>query len=161
MGTVTTVPVRLHLGCGQVRYDGYVGVDINPDVADVVCDLTQRWIWEDSSVDEIVAEDVFEHLPDKLHTLRELYRVLKPHGKALVQVPDASVGGGAFGDPTHVSFWALESFASIYMRPSQYHPGGYHFDVHAYPTEEQLIRVGDFYGTRRWIRAELRAVKES
>lgn len=157
----TTVPVRLHLGCGQVQYDGYVGVDINPDVADVVADLTQRWPWDDSSVDEVIAEDVFEHLPHKLNTLRELYRVLRHGGRALVQVPDAAVGGGAFGDPTHVSFWTLESFADIYMRPSQYHPGGYHFKAIAFPTEVQLIRVGDHFGERRWVRAELTAVKES
>jgi SAM-dependent methyltransferase len=162
MGTATTVPVRLHLGCGEVRYDGYVGVDIREDVhPDVVADLRTIWPWPDSSVDEVVAEDVFEHLPDKLHSLRELYRVLRPNGRALIQVPDATTGA-AFGDPTHVSFWTLESFAEIYMRPGPFHPGGYHFEVVAYPSGEgTVIRINEHHRPRLWVRAELRAVKES
>lgn len=161
MGVATTTPVRLHLGCGGVRYDGYLGVDITPGPAvDQVADLRQRWPWADATVAEAVAEDVFEHLPDKCHTLRELYRVLEPNGRALVRVPDATTGA-AFGDPTHVSFWTLESFHEMYMRPGPYHPGGYHFDVTAYPWGQgTLVRIGEHHRPRLWVQAELRAVKE-
>jgi SAM-dependent methyltransferase len=136
-------------------------VDIVPgEAVDIVADLTQGWPWATSSVDEIVAEDVFEHLPNKVHTLRELYRVLKPNALAVVQVPDATTGAG-FGDPTHVSFWTLESFHEMYMRPGPYHPSGYSFDVVAYPFGEgTFAQVGEYKTPRRWVHAEMRAVKE-
>lgn len=74
-----------------------------------IADLRERWPWDDSSVDFVMAHDIFEHLPDKIHTLNELYRVLKPGGSADVIVPSTD-GRGAFQDPTHVSFWNINSF---------------------------------------------------
>lgn len=77
---------------------------------DWVADLCQSWPWPDSSVDEIEAFDVFEHLPDKRHTINSLYRVLKPGGRAKIEVPSASRGAGGFQDPTHISYWTANDF---------------------------------------------------
>lgn len=152
--------LQVHLGCGGVRYEGFLGVDIvaGPEV-DIVTDLQGIWPWEDSSVDRVIAEDVFEHLPSKLHTLRELWRVLKHDAVVTMQVPDAAEGGGAFGDPTHVSYWTLESFADIYMLPSPYHPGGFSFLADVVPTPFADIKVGRHIAYRRWVRGTLTAVK--
>lgn len=101
--------LRLNLGANDRRFPGFISVDIVPP-ADQIADLTKEWPWPDSSVDEIVAYDVFEHLPDKRHTMNELWRVLKPGAKATIQVPDSSEGDGADCDPTHVSRWNRSSF---------------------------------------------------
>ena len=76
---------------------------------DIKCDLNGRWCFADNSVGVIRALDVFEHLKDSVHTMKELYRVLAPNGYALIQVPSTD-GRGAFQDPTHISFFNENSF---------------------------------------------------
>lgn len=101
--------MKLNLGANDRPFEGFLSVDIVPP-ADYIADLSQPWPWDNSSVDEILAFDVIEHLPDKRLTLNEMWRVLKPGGIARIQVPDASEGDGAFCDPTHVSYWTCSSF---------------------------------------------------
>jgi Uncharacterized protein conserved in bacteria len=100
--------MRLNLGCSDKHIADYVNVDL-VEPADVVADLSERWPWEDSSVDEIIAHDIIEHLPNKIHTMNEVYRVLRHGGVAHVLVPTTD-GPGAFMDPTHVSYWHRNSF---------------------------------------------------
>ena len=94
---------------------GYATVDQRE--ADYVADLNCQWPFEDNSVGLIRAFDVFEHLKDPIHTMKELYRVLAPGGYALIQVPSTD-GRGAWQDPTHVSFWNENSF--LYYTDSRY-----------------------------------------
>ena len=86
---------------------GFESVDIHN--ADIVCDLNERWPFEDSSVGVLRAYDVLEHLRDPLHSMKEIHRVLAPGGYALIQVPSTD-GRGAWQDPTHVSYWNENSF---------------------------------------------------
>ena len=101
--------MKLNLGSNDRKYSEYVNVDIEPP-ADVVTDLRKRWPWHDSSIDEVLAYDIFEHLPDKRHTMNELWRVLRPFGRATIQVPHATDGDGGHCDPTHVSYWTTSDF---------------------------------------------------
>ena len=95
--------MRLNLGCCDRHFDGFVNVDLFPP-ADLIADLEQEWPWADSSVNYIIADDVLEHLPDKVHTMNEAWRVLEHGGEFHLRVPTTS-GWGAFQDPTHRSFW--------------------------------------------------------
>jgi SAM-dependent methyltransferase len=101
--------VKLNLGANDRRIEGFISVDIAPP-CDQLADLSQRWPWEDSSIEAVEAHSVFEHLPDKRHTMNELWRVLQPGGRAVITVPDASEGDGAFCDPTHCSYWTSSDF---------------------------------------------------
>lgn len=59
----TDAPLRLNLGCADRHYTGFVGVDITPGPhVDVVADLAGPWPWPDSSVTEVMALDVCEHI---------------------------------------------------------------------------------------------------
>jgi hypothetical protein len=98
-----TAEVRLNLGCCDKHLDGFCNVDRMPP-ADVIADLTQPWPWDTDSVSEIVADDIFEHLPSKIHSMNEACRVLKPGGLLKLRVPTTD-GRGAFQDPTHCSYW--------------------------------------------------------
>jgi len=103
----------LNLGCGSAagKIPGVVNVDIQPfPNVDVVCDLNELWPFEDSSVDGVLACNIVEHLPNKVHVMNEAWRVLKDGGILTVLVPDATRSGWAFADPTHVSYWSLEGF---------------------------------------------------
>jgi SAM-dependent methyltransferase len=101
--------VKLNLGCSDRLLDGFINIDITPGPGIQVADLRFDWPWPDRSVELVVAHDIIEHLPDKIHTMNELHRVLMPGGKAEIIVPTTD-GPGAFQDPTHVSYWHERSF---------------------------------------------------
>jgi len=100
--------MRLNLGCSDRHLAGFVNVDIVPP-ADELVDLTKPWPWGDDSVSLIEAEDIIEHLPDKIHTMNEIWRVLCPGGDVRISVPTTD-GPGAWQDPGHVSYWNRNSF---------------------------------------------------
>ena len=78
-------------------------MDVTPP-ADHIADLRNPWPWAESSVDALRAFDIIEHLPDKIHTMNEAWRVLRPGGRVDIEVPTTD-GRGAFQDPQHCSFW--------------------------------------------------------
>lgn len=102
--------VRVDLGCGTRKYPGFIGVDNYPGPnVDIIADLNQNFPFEDSCVDEVRAYDIIEHLPDRIHTMNEIWRICKPGAKVDIFVPSTD-GRGAFQDPTHVSYWNINSF---------------------------------------------------
>lgn len=101
--------MKLNLGAADRSIAGFVSVDIAPP-ADTIADLAKPWPWEDSSVDEVKALDVVEHIEDRIHFMNELYRVLKPGAKVTIETPNACKGAGYFQDPTHKSPWVMNSF---------------------------------------------------
>jgi len=101
--------MRLNLGAADRAIPGFLSVDIAPP-ADVIADLSQPWPWEISSVDEVVAFDVIEHIADRIHFMNELHRVMRPGATARIEVPNAAKGAGQWQDPTHVSQWCGNSF---------------------------------------------------
>jgi len=86
--------LRLNLGASNDVRPGYLSVDIAPP-ADVVCDLRQPWPWETSSVDEILAHDVFEHFPQAGYRLRKTWRCVEPH---LAAAPRPCMGDVVLAD---------------------------------------------------------------
>jgi len=96
--------VKLDLGCGTRKKEGYIGVDSRQfDGVDVVCDLgTEPWPWQDDTVDEAHSSHMVEHLtgPQRIHFVNELCRVLKRGGKATLVTPHWA-SCRAYGDLTH------------------------------------------------------------
>ncbi len=102
--------LRVDLGCGENKDSDFCGVDVCPGPnVDIVADLNQKFPFEDNSVDEIKAHDSIEHLHDRLHTMNEIWRICKDGALVDIRVPSTD-GRGAFQDPTHVSFWNINSF---------------------------------------------------
>jgi len=95
--------LRLDLGCGPSKREGFYGVDIRPGPGvDMGCDLRKPWPWEDGSVIEAHSSHFVEHLtgPERIHFVNELYRVLVPGGKCQVITPHWA-SCRAYGDLTH------------------------------------------------------------
>jgi len=96
-------PLKLDLGCGKNKKEGFLGVDIRGfDGVDVVFDLSQKWPWEEGSVEEVNCSHFVEHLiaPERIHFANELHRVLAKGAKATLIVPSWS-SCRAYGDLTH------------------------------------------------------------
>src|SRR4051812_40995939 len=106
---MVTDALRVSLGWCNPAPPGFVQADTCPIGGVPLVDLRQPWPWGDSSLAEVHASDVIEHLPDKTLTMNELWRVLAPGGTAEIAVPTTD-GPGAWQDPTHVSFWNRRSF---------------------------------------------------
>ena len=64
----------------------YLSVDIDPAKAMKKEDIT-KLSFEDSSFDFIFCSHVLEHVEDDKGAMEELYRVLKPNGLAIIDVP--------------------------------------------------------------------------
>jgi hypothetical protein len=100
--------LKLNLGCGHRKFEGFVNVDSAPVCSPDECvDLESLpWPWADGSVDEIRLIHVLEHLgqtPDiYLGIMREMYRVCAPDAMIHIVVPHHR-HDNFHSDPTHVS----------------------------------------------------------
>ena len=64
----------------------YISCDIRPEAAMQVQDITKT-TFEDNTFDIIFCSRVLEHIEDDKKAMRELFRILKPNGFAILQVP--------------------------------------------------------------------------
>lgn len=103
--------MRLNLGCSDALLPKpWINVDrVQP--ADKLADLNETWPWPDSSVTEIRAHDILEHLKSPIHTMNEAWRVLRKGGRFDIIVPTTD-GRGWAQDPTHICWppWNRNSF---------------------------------------------------
>ena len=88
---IYTIMLKLHLGCGQNILDDYVNIDMAPSDNKKVEHLDILSLpYKDTTVDEILAEHLAEHLSfdQEKSFWKECYRVLKPDGILTVETPD-------------------------------------------------------------------------
>jgi hypothetical protein len=104
--------IRLNLGCGYRKIAGCVNIDNRPEVnPDLLLDVTNGFPYKDNSVAYILAIDFLEHIPigSVIPFIEEVYRILMMGG-VFHSVTPSTDGRGAFQDPTHVSFWNINSW---------------------------------------------------
>ncbi len=64
----------------------YTTTDLNSPLADVKADICNL-PFQDDTFDVILCNHVLEHIPDDTKAMQELYRVLKPGGWGIFQIP--------------------------------------------------------------------------
>lgn len=69
----------------KLKHD-YTTADLYSPIADVKADITDL-PFEDGSFDVVFCNHVLEHIPDDTKAMQELYRVLKPGGFGIFQIP--------------------------------------------------------------------------
>ena len=83
--------IKLDLGCGNNKQQGFKGVDfVKTEATDVVHDLFKfPWPFKDNSVDEVFCSHFFEHVPQLLRGkfMDEAYRIMKPGSKFTIITP--------------------------------------------------------------------------
>lgn len=128
-------PLRLDLGCGPHKREGFTGVDsLQFPGVDVVADLTGPWPWPDNSVEEIQCSHVIEHFDviQRVHVYNEMFRVLRIGGKATLIAPHWS-SGRAYGDPTH-KWPPISGFSFFYLLKAWRDQNAPHTDAAHNPT---------------------------
>lgn len=87
------------LGCGETPYkdfflkyaDNYIGVDWSSSLhnikADIVADLNKPFPIKSDVADTLVSLSVMEHLCEPQNFVNESFRILKPGGYVVLQVP--------------------------------------------------------------------------
>lgn len=80
----------------------YTTTDLNSPLADVkadICDLP----FPDDTYDFILCNHVLEHIPDDTKAMEEIFRILKPGGTAVLQIPQDLSREKAFEDDSITS----------------------------------------------------------
>jgi len=84
---------------GMKKLD-YTTGDVESPLADIQMDI-HKIPFEENSFDVVMASHVLEHVENDIQALREIYRVLKPSGWAILQVPFYSpIPENTFQDPS-------------------------------------------------------------
>lgn len=101
---IKTEPLKLDLGCGKRKKEGFIGVDRRKfEGIDIVHDLLVfPWPWADESVAEIYMSQVMEHFTnmERVKIVNEMYRVMQKGATAQVTTP-YWCSNRAYGDFTH------------------------------------------------------------
>ncbi len=105
----------------------YTTTDLNSPLADVKADICNL-PFKDDSYDVILCNHVLEHITDDTKAMQELYRVLKPNGMAILQIPqdlnrettfedntitDKIERAKIFGQYDHVRIYGLDYFEKL------------------------------------------------
>lgn len=105
----------------------YTTTDLNSPLADVKADICNL-PFDDDSYDVIFCNHVLEHIPDDTKAMHELYRILKPGGWGIFQIPqdlkravtfednsitDKKERAKIFGQYDHVRIYGLDYFDKL------------------------------------------------
>jgi SAM-dependent methyltransferase len=111
----------------QLKNLDYTTTDLLSPIADVKADICNL-PFDDNSYDVILCNHVLEHIPDDTKAMKELYRVMKPGGYGIFQIPqdlsrdktfeDDSITDKAerariFGQYDHVRIYGLDYFDKL------------------------------------------------
>ena len=83
----------------KMKHLDYITTDLNSPLADVnadICDLP----FKDNEFDIILCNHVLEHIPDDTKAMQELFRVMKPGGYGIFQIPQDLSRAETFEDNT-------------------------------------------------------------
>ena len=108
---------KLNIGCGEKPKDGWVNIDKfvpeglnNIEYGDIEIGLE----YPNESFDEILLDNVIEHLHDIPSSIKEIHRLLIPGGVCTLITPHFS-SASSWRDPTHVhhlSYFSFDYFAT-------------------------------------------------
>ena len=102
--------MKLNLGCGNDKREGYVNCDISSKVnPDKIVDITKKLPFKNNSVEEILMNHVLEHTQKPIDVLKEFYRICKNDAIIKLRVPYFS-HESAFSMIDHYSFYTWTTF---------------------------------------------------
>jgi len=130
--------VKLNLGCGKTKLEGYVNIDVDSVIEpDLVLDFVRQPLpYETGSVDEVVMFHTIEHIQKFNHPLilREIHRVLRVGGSLYLSYPwfERCFENWKNNKLGFRDFWHATMFGR------QLHPADFHFCAMD-PTELEIV----------------------
>lgn len=101
--------LKVNLGCGKKKKDGWIGIDQEKwDCVDIVCNIDDRILLEDNSVNKLYSSHVLEHVEDFTKIMEEIYRICKNNAIIEIKVPHFSGSSGFY--VYHKRFFRFDSF---------------------------------------------------
>lgn len=132
----------------------YLSADLRSELAMIKADICAL-PFESDRFDVVICMHVLEHVPDDRQGMREVYRVLKPGGWAILQVPIAYHQPTTIEDPTIESpqererLFGQHDHVRVYGRDYRDRLEGTGFDVELVPYPEELgPGVAERYGLK-------------
>lgn len=124
--------MKLNLGSGTKKLEGYINIDNNANLKpDMICDLEKQLPFNDYTIDEILLDNVVEHLnADLVKLIVECKRILKPNGRLIIICPNC------FDLRTRIEYL----FGTFKAR------GGYHYDHRWIFKPSFLKNLLEYYG---------------
>ena len=125
--------IRLDVGCGGNKQEGFVGMDIRPlDGVDIIHDVeVYPWPLPNDCVLVAICSHLVEHInPHRfgfINFMNELWRVMKVDGEVLIICPHAHSTGFA-QDPTHCNMVNEVTFA--YFDPMESKTAGMLYNIY-------------------------------
>lgn len=103
--------MKLNIGCGNKKIEGYVGVDkFQCDAADYICDIENEELpFNDNTVTGVILDNVIEHFRDIPSVINELIRVSAKGAIIKIITPHFS-SLSSWIDPTHLHHLSYYSF---------------------------------------------------
>lgn len=104
--------MKIDLGCGSHKSDGFIGVDIlkHPEV-DIRHDLNVfPYPFANDSVEYVQANHVLEHVDSFIGAVEEIWRICQNDAIVEIRCPHASCFPTVWADPTHKRALVKNSF---------------------------------------------------
>ena len=138
--------MKLNLGCGGDKKQGYINIDVRKEVnPDLVIDLEKELLsrFDNETIDEIIAKDFIEHLPFRRVEafLKDCYRVLKKGGRIYIQTPDLEAIAKKVIFNPNFKLGGLEGWKAIsyWVYGGQEYSENYHKSGFTIPTMRKLL----------------------
>ena len=98
---------KLNFGCGRIIREGFVNVDFQKGKGiDKSFDfLKYPYPIKDNTFDNVLIDNVLEHLDDPTRVMREIWRICKDGAMVEIIVPYYN-SYYAYADPTHVNYFS-------------------------------------------------------
>lgn len=108
---------KLNFGCGKDIKKGYTNADVSQlEGVDKTFDFNVfPYPFPEDEFNEILADNVLEHLDDIPAVMKELHRISKPGGAVRIIVPYYNCYG-AYNDITHKHYFSRLSFEPFYRK---------------------------------------------
>lgn len=116
--------MKINLGCGNKKKEGFVGVDSAPcEAADVLADLSGALPFASDSVGEVWLDNVIEHIQDIPSLMKEIHRICRNEAKITIITPHFA-SADSWRDPTHVHHLSYFSMDHFERRGVAHYTGG-------------------------------------